>query len=88
MLRILQLPARFCLKFDDLVTMDHVPNLNRPTADFAVFDVGLASHGGIQHYRNFFTAIGTREKVFHNLYFVLTYQSGSCKQIPQREELT
>jgi len=50
MLRILQLPARFCLKFDDLVTMDHVPNLNRPTADFAVFDVGLASHGGIQHY--------------------------------------
>ena len=37
-------------KVANLVVFHGVADFDRLAADFAVFDVGLASHGGIQHY--------------------------------------
>src|SRR5262249_44346069 len=39
------------LKFDDFLIVYDISNLNWPTADFAVFDVGLASNRRIQYDR-------------------------------------
>jgi hypothetical protein len=63
-----RLPAAAGFEFDDLFAVDHVSNLDRPAADFAVFDIRLASHRSIEDHRDVFTAIRTSEIVFHNFH--------------------
>ena len=55
----------FSLKFDDVLAMDDVPNLDRTAADFAVFGVGLAANGHVENHRYLFAAIWASKEVFH-----------------------
>jgi hypothetical protein len=66
--------------------MNHVPDLNRTAADFAVFGIGLAPDGHVEHHRNSFAAIRTFEEAFHIVNVVLTYQRGSCTESRKWEE--
>jgi hypothetical protein len=44
-----------------------VTDFDRVAANFAIFDVGLASNRQIQHHRNFLSAIGAGKGVFHQM---------------------
>jgi len=56
---------RLRLEFDDVVTVNHVPNLYRAATDFAVFDICLASNRHIEDDRDLLAAVRTSEEVFH-----------------------
>jgi hypothetical protein len=49
----------------EFVVLYRKADFDRFAAYFAIFDVGLAANGQVQHHRNFFTAIWTGECVFH-----------------------
>jgi hypothetical protein len=53
------------IEADELVIFYGKADLDWFAAYFAVFDVGLAVHGQVQHHRNFFSTIWTGEFVFH-----------------------
>jgi hypothetical protein len=42
-----------------------VTDLDRVTANFAVFDVALAPNRHVEHHRDFFPAVGAGKGVFH-----------------------
>src|SRR5439155_6903203 len=58
---------RLRLEFDDVVMVNHVPNLYRAATDFAVFDICLASNRHIEDDRDLLAAVRTSEEVFHKL---------------------
>ena len=49
----------------EFVVLNGEADLNWFAAYFAVFNVGLAGDGQVQHHRNFFPTVWTAELVFH-----------------------
>jgi hypothetical protein len=56
------------LEVRQIVGFDSIADLKRVAADFAVFDIGVAVNREVEDHRNFFSARGTGEKVFHGRY--------------------
>jgi hypothetical protein len=53
------------VKFGDFTVLYDISDAYRPTADFAIFNVGLLAHGEIKHHGDLLPAVRAQEPVFH-----------------------